>query len=395
MSRTRRPLDGAVLDLTRQRGVVTRLELAEDLGVTPATITNVVKRLLAGALLVERGHSASTGGKRRTLLQLNPASRYAVGLSFDRVRMTIALTDFAGALVGQAVTPMPAEGELEQVIDDRLSRALRAVGIAPDSVAGVGIADAPGGAAPWPPPTDPDPSLGGRFQSAATPIGATVQRIRAAAGRPVVVRDEATCAAMGELWTGSMGAEARFATVYLSDQISAGLVLNGRAQDPVPRGSLGHMSIDRDGPPCPCGARGCVDVLAAPAAVVAHVLTNGAHAARLGLVGSPAHLAADYSRIARGAVQGDRTCVAAITDAAAALAVGIANLVTVLGLEQIFLSGPGFTEAGGIYERVIADWLAQVHRPGTPPVTVTLSALDLEAAAIGAAALVLQASLAD
>lgn len=385
MNRNRRPLDGAVLDLTRQRGVVTRLELAEDLGVTPATITNVVKRLLAGALLVERGHSASTGGKRRTLLQLNPASRYAVGLSFNRVKMTIALTDFAGALVGQAVTPMPADGELEQVIDDRLTRALRAVGIAPEAVAGVGIADAPSGAAPWLPADD----------TASTLISQTVQRIRAAAGRPVVVRDEATCAAMGELWTGSMGSEARFATVYLSDQISAGLVLNGRAQDPVPRGSLGHMSIDRDGPPCPCGARGCVDVLASPAAVVAHVLTNSAHAARLGLLGGPADLAADYTRIARGAVQGDRTCVAAITDAASALAVGIANLVAVLGLQQIFLSGPGFTEAGGIYERVIADWLTQVHRPGTPPVTVTLSALDLEAAAIGAAALVLQASLSD
>lgn len=385
MSRTRRPLDGAVLDLTRQRGVVTRLELAEDLGVTPATITNVVKRLLAGELLVEKGHSASTGGKRRTLLQLNPASRYAVGLSYDRARMTIAVTDFAGALVGQAVTPMPADGELEEVIDDRLTRTLRAVGIAPDAVAGVGIADAPSGAARWQPPNG----------AASTLISQTVQRIRVAAGRPVAVRDEATCAAMGELWIGSMGDATRFATIYLSDQISAGLVLDGRAQDSVPRGSLGHMSIDRDGPPCPCGARGCVDVLASPETVVAHVLTNGAHAARLGLAGGPANLVADFNRIARGAVQGDRTCVAAITDAASALAVGIANLVTVLGLERIFLSGPGFTEAGGIYERVIADWLAQVHRPGTPPVTVTLSALDLEAASIGAAALVLQASLSD
>lgn len=379
-----RPLDGAVLDLTRQRGVTTRLELAEDLGVTPATITNVVKRLLAGDLLVEKGHSASTGGKRRSLLQLNPASRYAVGLSFDRVKMTIALTDFAGTLVGHAVTPMPAEGELERVIDDRLSRALRAVGIAAHSVAGVGIADSPRGATPWLPPDDVASSL----------ISQTVQRIRAAAGRPVVLRDEATCAAMGELWTGSMGDNARFATVYLSDQISAGLVLNGRAHDVVPRGSLGHMSIDRDGPPCPCGARGCVDVLASPAAVVAHVLTNSAHAVRLGLDGSPQNLASDFNRIARAAMLGDRTCLAAITDSAAALAVGIANLVTVLGLEQIYLSGPGFTEAGGIYERVIAGWLTQVHRTGTPPVTVTLSALDLSSAAIGAAALVLQASLA-
>jgi predicted NBD/HSP70 family sugar kinase len=385
MSRSRRPLDGAVLELTRQRGVVTRLELAENLGVTPATITNVVKRLIAGELLVETGHSVSTGGKRRTLLQVNPASRYAVGLSFDRTRMTIVLTDFAGTLVGQAATPMPTDsdaGALEQLIDERLTQTLRTLDVAPESVAGVGIADPGEDNAPWLPPSGTRLSLSPQ----------KLQRLRAVAGPLVVVRDEATCAALAELWTRSMGADARFATVYMSDQISAGLVLDGKVHDTVPRGSFGHMSIDRDGPPCPCGARGCVDVLASPSSVVAHVLTNGAHAARLGLAGGPADLVTDFDRIARAAVQGDRTCIAAITDAASALAVGIANLVTTLGLRQIFLSGPTLIEAGGIYERVITRWLRQVHRQGTPLATVTLSTLHLEAAAIGAAALVLQSS---
>ncbi|HEY9294662.1 MAG TPA: ROK family transcriptional regulator [Microlunatus sp.] len=380
MSRSRRPLDGAVLDLTRQRGVVTRLELAESLGVTPATITNIVKRLLADGLLVEHGHSASTGGKRRTLLRLNPASKYALGLSFDRVRLTVALTDYAGGLVGQAVTAMPSDGA---ALDEAVRKTLTALGVTPTEVAGIGLADPVSNATPWLPAAVTEPVL--------SPD--TVERIGATVDGPVVIRDEATCAALGELWTGSTSATDCFATVYMSDQITAGLVLNGLAHDTEPRGSLGHMSIDLDGPPCPCGARGCVDVLASPAAVVAHVLTNGAHAVRLGLAGSPASRATDFSKIARAAVQGDRTCLTAITDAAAALAVGVANLVTVLGLNRIFLTGPGFADAGGIYQRVITDRLALVHRKGTPSVTVTLSTLDLEAAAIGAATLVLQSSV--
>ncbi|GAB3748880.1 ROK family transcriptional regulator [Microlunatus parietis] len=387
MSRSRRHLDGAVLDLTRRRGVVTRLELAEDLEVTPATITNVVKRLLADDLLIETGYSASTGGKRRTLLRLNPASRYAVGLSLDPTRLMLALTDFAGTLVGRAVTPMPAAGDLEDVIDERLSLTLRAVGVAPEAVAGFGIVSTPNRPDPWLPS---DPATADLASQAA-------QRLRTAAGRPVIVGDEASCAAMGELWARSAGTERRFATVYMSDQLSAGIALHGRVNDAVPRGNFGHMSIDRNGPPCPCGSRGCIDVLASPAAVVAQVLTNPAHAVRLGLSGTPAGLVADFSRIARGAMQGDRTCAAAITDAASALAVGIANLVTVLGLEQVILSGPGFVEAGGLYERVIGERLNQLRRVGSPAAAVTLSALDLglEAATIGAAALVLQASVAD
>jgi predicted NBD/HSP70 family sugar kinase len=394
ISVARRALDGAVLDLTRQHGVITRLELAQSLEVTPATITNVVKRLLADSLLIESGHSASTGGKRRTLLQLNPASRYAVGLSFDRDQLTIAVTDFAGALQGQAVTPMPElaadddgsqeAGQLAGVLSDQLARTLRALGVGADAVAGVGVADPVSDATPWLPPASSAPRLS----------VSAVELINSAVGRPVYVRDEATCAALGELWTGAMGEGACFATVYMSAQISAGLVIDGRAHDAAARGSLGHMSIDRNGPPCPCGARGCIDVLASPAAVVDHVLSNGPHARQLGLDGGRAALGSDFTRIARAAVQGDRTCLAAISDSAGALAIGVANLVTVLGLSQIFLSGPGFADAGGIYEKVISDRLAEVHRRGTPDVAVTLSALDLEAAAIGAAAVVLQTSVA-
>ncbi|QDP94645.1 ROK family protein [Microlunatus elymi] len=384
MQRSTQVLDHAVLELARRRGAVTRPELALDLGVTAATITNVVKRLLGDQLLVESGHLASTGGKPRSLLRLNPTSRYSLGVSFGPGRLIVALTDFTGAAVGRAAFPMQAVGraaDLRRGLSDRLDDILKSFDVSHQSLAGIGVADPVGAGTPW---------LDGE-DGALSVSEPAIEQVRRDTGLPVVVGDEASCAALAELWNGSpVEVGANFATLYMSTQITAGLVLNGRIHQVTPRGSLGHVSIDRNGAPCPCGARGCIDVLASPAAVVEHVLTNAPHARRLGLLGAPTTRAVDFAQIGRAAVQGDKTCSAAIHDSAEALAVGVANLVVMLDVQRVFLAGPGFADAGSIYEQVINDGLARVHRTGTRPVRVTLSRLDLGSAAIGAASLVLQ-----
>jgi len=86
---------GLVLDLIRAARTISRIELAANSGLTPPTITDVVRELIAHGLVVEVGRGASTGGKRRTLLQLNPEARYAVGVLFERNICVIVVVDLA------------------------------------------------------------------------------------------------------------------------------------------------------------------------------------------------------------------------------------------------------------------------------------------------------------
>ena len=110
-----RPLRGAtaaqtysaILDLVRSSGVVSRIELADRSGLTEASISRIVRQLLAEGLVVEVGLGDRTGGKRRTLLQLNARSRHAVGVSLDFVRITYLLTDLGERRTVVAVTHRP------------------------------------------------------------------------------------------------------------------------------------------------------------------------------------------------------------------------------------------------------------------------------------------------
>src|SRR3954451_4245281 len=72
---------GVVLDTIRTRGELSRVELAGMTGLTAPTVTNIVRRLIADGYVVEAGQGASTGGKPRTLLRVNPWAGFSVGVS--------------------------------------------------------------------------------------------------------------------------------------------------------------------------------------------------------------------------------------------------------------------------------------------------------------------------
>ena len=77
------------------------------------------------------------------------------------------------------------------------------------------------------------------------------------------------------------------------------------------------------------------------------------------------------------------------------LAVAAQTLANVLDLELVILTGPAFALAGSLYLPEIERRLGQsFFARGSHPVRVTISSNAPEAAAVGAAALVLQSELA-
>src|SRR5690625_7815511 len=88
--------DAAILELVRRRSETSRVDLARELGVTPATVTYAVKRLLAAELLVESGFASSRGGKRAALLRLNDQARWAIGCTIDTDRLSLVGVDKIG-----------------------------------------------------------------------------------------------------------------------------------------------------------------------------------------------------------------------------------------------------------------------------------------------------------
>jgi DNA-binding transcriptional ArsR family regulator len=106
-ARPRRPgAREAILDAIRTAEPLSRVELAAVTGLTEASVSTTVRRLLDEGLVVETGRTP-TGGKPRTLLRLDPGARIAVGVHLDEAVTTYVLTGQTGGVVSRMTRPAP------------------------------------------------------------------------------------------------------------------------------------------------------------------------------------------------------------------------------------------------------------------------------------------------
>lgn len=378
----------AVLDMIRSSGTVSRIELAEMSGLTGTSITRIVKSLIDDGLVVETGFGDSTGGKRPSLLELNRSARYAVGLSLDEARLSYVVTDLGGSVVGQLASPgigQTAPGETLPRIIDELAQLFEHLAIPVADVVGIGVAGA-----------GLDLGSGGEDLSLTShewssyPIREVIER---ETGLPTVRENDAACAALAQYWVGQIPATDDFATLYMTSGFGFGVISGGTLSRGASSnvGEIGHMVLHLDGPECWCGARGCLEMLAAPRAIIASAMADAPLRVELGIVGDEAHLRRDFDVIARAAARGEERSLALIERSAKHVAMALLSVVNLLDLDRIFLAGPGFADAGAIYVSRIREVVASYARTrAIHPVVVEISDPGVDVAAVGAASLALQ-----
>jgi glucokinase len=212
---------------------------------------------------------------------------------------------------------------------------------------------------------------------------------------PVVVDNDATCAAWGEHERGAARGCNHSVLVTLGTGIGGGVTVKGQILRGAHgfAGEIGHMVVDPAGPACPCGRRGCWERFASGSGLgwLAREAVRTGHAPE----------AAGFVEAAGGnvdAVGGEHVTAAARAGDPAALAVfetfsdwvalGIANLVNLLDCEIVVVGG-GVSEAADLFlertqRRVVELALGGDRRP---PVPVVAARLGERAGAIGAALL--------
>jgi predicted NBD/HSP70 family sugar kinase len=378
----------AVFDMIRSSGSVSRIELAEMSGLTATSITRIIKSLIEQRLVVETGFGDPTGGKRRSILEINPHALFSVGVSLDEARLTYVITDLGGSVVGHrsstgvgevapAIITERIVDELREFFTDQKINITDIVGV---GIAGAGL-DLGAGAAGV---------TGAANEWESFPIGATLE---ARLGLPVVRDNDAACAALGQFWAGRMSATEDFATLYMSAGFGLGIMHAGSVARGASSnvGEVGHMVIDVNGPDCWCGSRGCLEIIAGPRAIVARGMQLPSLVESLRLWGDDAHLSQDFRAIAQAAMADDTECRALIGASAHAVGIAILSVSNLLDLGRLYLAGPGFEDAGPLYVAAIEDIVSrfartrQIHR-----LEVGLADLGLDAAAVGAASLALQ-----
>ena len=188
-------------------------------------------------------------------------------------------------------------------------------------------------------------------------------------GHAVEVDSDATCAAVAEWKLGAGRGVDHLMLVTLGTGIGGGVVTNGRIQRGMNgfAGEFGHMVVDPDGPPCPCGKRGCWEryasgsglaMLARQAAVGGRLREVVRHAG-----GDPEAVRGEHVQAA--AREGDAEALAVIDDFARWVALGLSNLTNVLDPEMFVLGG-GLAAGADLYLDPIRSWYVAGSRSRCP-----------------------------
>jgi predicted NBD/HSP70 family sugar kinase len=377
---------GVVLEAIRVGNGVSRVEIAENTGLTAQTVSNIVRRLLDDDLVIEDGVDPS-GRKPRVKLRIKPDSRYAIGALIDRDETSLVLMDLDGRIVGRESRPVDqkqgAQGVLDQVAE-ATETLVHNASVDPNKVLGVGLG--------CPGPMDHDQGIlyepldlfGWNWHEVALK-----QDLSGRIGLPVIVDNDATAAAVGERWVGGAQGVRNFAYIFMSMGLGAGIFIENQLYrgDTTNAGELGHMSINIDGPLCFCGNRGCLEIYCSPVRILSAV--------RLRLQqGEPSSLAdlpeLTLPAIRHAALTGDPVALEEVRYSARMLANGMVNLVSLLDLRLIVLGGRHLAEVGPIYQKEVERALNnRLLTRNLRKVKVELSLAGQDAGAVGAAALVL------
>lgn len=262
--RTIREINQAlVLGTIRDRGPISRTDVAETAGLSPATVSGITGALLAEGLIVKVEGGVSTGGRRPTLLALNRRAGLVVGAKLAETQLVVALTDLGAAVVDRREAPLGDDRRPEAVVAvlaetvDALRAAHPGRRLFGLGLGLAGVVDRAAGVCRF------SPFL--RWRD--VPLRRLLEDRLAL---PVVLENDVNALATAERWFGAGVGVEDFLVVTLGRGVGLGIVIGGRAYRGGcgGGGEFGHVTVDPDGPVCDCGKRGCLEALVADPALL-------------------------------------------------------------------------------------------------------------------------------
>lgn len=156
---------------------------------------------------------------------------------------------------------------------------------------------------------------------------------------PLLLGNDADCAAVGEFFGGAGKGTRDFAVVTLGTGVGAGIIVDGKLRGGLASSEAGHMVICQGGELCNCGRRGCWERYASATGLIQQTKrAMEAHPESL------LHEIADENGVEgrtafQAAEAGDETALAVCRDYVNYLASGLASLINVLRPEAVAIGG--------------------------------------------------------
>jgi glucokinase-like ROK family protein len=374
----------------RRQGRISRSEVSSITGWSKAKASQEIRSLVEKGYLLEVGEGVSQGGRKPRLLRINNELGYVAGIDIGATSVEIALADVTGSILRQCSEVTDVRLHPEDVLgrcSQLLLEMLQAQGAVSDQILGIGVG-VPG-------PVDfargvlVAPPLMPEWEG--FPMRDFFKKVFTSAF--VVVDNDVNIMALGEQRAGEAAGIDHFIFVKIGTGIGAGIISNGkihRGSDGC-AGDIGHICVDKQGPLCACGNRGCLEAMAAGPAIASRARESARNGSSQILRQMWEANGGDLrpEDVNAACREGDQAALDIIRDSSQMIGDVLASLVNFFNPSHIFVGG-GITNFGN--HLLVAIRKAVLHRSlplATTHLSIKFSRMGSNVGVMGAIALAL------
>jgi glucokinase len=308
------------------------------------------------------------------------------GVDLGGTKIQTVIVDQEGNVLGQCRFPTPQDQGPAGVIDAMVASvesSMAAAGAAQADLLGVGVGS----------PGQIDHDAGTVSHAGNLPdwLGTieVAAPLRDALGVPIELANDVQVGVMAESRLGAGRPYSSMLGIFCGTGVGGGIVIHdelwlGRGA----AGEVGHMVVEPDGAPCPCGKRGCLEAYAGRAAMEAEArrrIEHGKHSDLIAIMEKKGRTRMSSGVWAKALDKGDHLAQHLIDRAVWALGLAAASAVNLLDVEAVVIGGGLGTRLGAPFaERIREEMLPHLILPEKAPQVLSASLGDL-GGAMGAA----------
>ena len=329
-----------VLDIIRKHGPISRIEIAEITGLTPATITNITSELIDNKLIIEGEAGDSSGGRRPIMLKIRTDYYRVIGIYIGSRKIRIITSDLMANIkhkkeikydkdeVSIEYVKEILDRELVPIISKYRSKNKGLVGI---GVGIHGVVDNKRGVSVI------APNLGWKNANIAEMLSESY-------GIPVFIDNNTRTMALGENWFGSGKNASSFFCLNIEYGVGGSFFINDKPVNGISfgAGEIGHTTVDINGEICNCGNRGCLETVASVKALLKQAYEQYPQNKSSKIYkGNEINSINDImpEDLYEAAKQGDELAVSLIKKMGENIGIGIANIINILNPELVIING--------------------------------------------------------
>ncbi len=311
--------EGRVLLEILIHGPLSRVELAQRLGLSSPSLTRVTKPLISAGVLIEGPAREQAIGRPSRPLDIDVRAEHFVGVKLTDGALYAVVTDLRGTVLAEQQRPLPDTSPAQVAADITTEIQAFERAFAPMTAIGISL----GGRAP-----------DGRTVSEANFLGwhdvPLADLVEQACGRTVVVANDVNALTQSEHWFGAGRGLNSFAVITIGAGVGLGLVAHNELVVGAHggAGSIGHQLLTASSITCWRGHRGCANALLSTAALESTALLE---------TGLPVPL----DDLRRGAERGNPQLRRIVDSAGEALGLLVASVVNAFDPMKIVIAGEG------------------------------------------------------